>query len=403
LWVFAVPSPTPAGGGERLPRPQFEANLRLLFPELEQLPHADTLFRLLRDIEVENIEQAHIDLIRKLIRQKKFRRYLINNCYPIAIDGSQKLSRDTLWDDNLLERTHGKGENTHTEYYVYVLEASLAFHNGRIIPLLSEFLEYCKGDTGNNKQDCEQRAFHRLSARINELFPRLPIILLLDGLYANGPIMQRCRQFNWQFMIVLKSGGLPSVWQEFESLKPLQPKNRHDHRWHDRRQRFCWINDIEYEFKPKQAGRNKRLTLHVVVCEESWVEADNDGKRVVQHSRHAWISSRPINRNNVHERCNLGARYRWGIEAGFLVEKHQGYQYEHAFALSWNAMKGYHFLMRRQHTYLIFWPVSLTISRPSTPSLAYAASLLSSDKPVLPPGSIPSGFAGFLISLFISS
>jgi hypothetical protein len=226
-------------------RPQFEANLRLLFPELEQLPHADTLFRLLRDIEVENIEQAHIDLIRKLIRQKKFRRYLINNCYPIAIDGSQKLSRDTLWDDNLLERTHGKGENSHTEYYVYVLEASLAFHNGMVIPLLSEFLEYGKGDTGNSKQDCEQRAFHRLSARINELFPRLPIILLLDGLYANGPIMQRCRQFNWQFMIVLKSGGLPSVWQEFESLKPLQPKNRHD-----RRQRFCRLLD-----KPLQLQR----------------------------------------------------------------------------------------------------------------------------------------------------
>jgi hypothetical protein len=26
----------------------------------------------------------------------------------------------------------------------------------------------------------------------------------------------------------------------------------------------------------------------------------------------------------VHERCNLGARQRWCIEAGFLIEKHQG-------------------------------------------------------------------------------
>jgi len=32
----------------------------------------------------------------------------------------------------------------------------------------------------------------------------------------------------------------------------------------------------------------------------------------------------------VHTRCNLGARYRWGIEGAFLVEKHQGYSYEHA-------------------------------------------------------------------------
>jgi hypothetical protein len=30
-------------------------------------------------------------------------------------------------------------------------------------------------------------------------------------------------------------------------------------------------------------------------------------------------------------------RYRWGIEGAFLVEKHQGYSYEHAFAKQWNA------------------------------------------------------------------
>lgn len=42
-------------------RPQFAANLRLLFPELEALPHADTLFRLLRDRDVAHLEQVHID------------------------------------------------------------------------------------------------------------------------------------------------------------------------------------------------------------------------------------------------------------------------------------------------------------------------------------------------------
>ena len=139
-------------------RPQFEANLRLLFPELETLPHADTLFRLLRDIDLAQIEQAHIERVGRLIRAKKFPRYLINNCYPIAIDGSQKFAKDTLWDENLLQRTHGKGEHCHPQYFVYILEASLAFRNGMVIPLLSEFLQYAKGDTDKDKQDCEQRA-----------------------------------------------------------------------------------------------------------------------------------------------------------------------------------------------------------------------------------------------------
>lgn len=54
-------------------RPMFEENLRALFPELEDLPHADTLAR----IEVAEIEQAHLDMIQHLIRNKKFRKYLI--------------------------------------------------------------------------------------------------------------------------------------------------------------------------------------------------------------------------------------------------------------------------------------------------------------------------------------
>jgi hypothetical protein len=95
-------------------RPQFLANLRWLFPEIDCLPHADTLFRLLRDIDLAHLEQAHVDLVKRLIRGKSFRRYLINHCYPIAIDGSQKLAGDTLWAEELLQRTVGKEETRHT-------------------------------------------------------------------------------------------------------------------------------------------------------------------------------------------------------------------------------------------------------------------------------------------------
>lgn len=63
----------------------------------------------------------------------------------------------------------------------------------------------------------------------------------------------------------------------------------------------------------------------------------------------AWISSRVLSRDNLHERCNLGARHRWAIESNILVEKRHGYQYEHCFSYHWKAMKGYHYLMRLGH------------------------------------------------------
>ena len=227
------------------------------------------------------------------------------------------------------------------------MEASLAFPNGLVIPLLSEFLEYAKGDTTADKQDCELRAFTRLSARIKALFPRLPILLLLDGLYANGPVMHRCRQFHWQFMIVLKDQDLSTVWEEFHALHAVQPTGCQRH-WGERRQRFSGVNGIDYAFS--NHGRH-HLHVHVVVCEETWETIDAQGARLTTTARHAWLSSAPLSQDNVHERCNLGARHRWGIEAGFLVEKHQGYQYEHAFAYDWNAMKGYHCLMRLAHLF----------------------------------------------------
>ncbi len=40
-----------------------------------------------------------------------------------------------------------------------------------------------------------------------------------------------------------------------------------------------------------------------------------------------------------------------GSRLALLVEKHQGYSYEHAFAKNWKAMKGYHYLMRLAHLF----------------------------------------------------
>ena len=88
----------------------------------------------------------------------------------------------------------------------------------------------------------------------------------------------------------------------------------------------------------------------MIVCEESWEEVATDSAEIItKTSRFAWISSKPLDEWNLHERCNLGARYRWGIDSGILVEKGHGYQYEHAFSYNWNAMKGYHYLMRLGH------------------------------------------------------
>ena len=349
-------------------RPMFLANLNLLFPEIATIPHNDTLMRLLSNIDVNKIESAHIDLIRRYMRNKKFVHHLIDKSYPIAIDGTRKFTRNRLWAEECLERTIPAGkknkkkkndtEETPKQYYVSVLEASLVFRDGMTLPLMSEFLDYASGDTQKSKQDCETIAFYRLTARLKKEFPALPIMLLLDGLYPQGPLMEYCRGKKWQFMIVLQDGSVKSMWEEFEGLRKLETNNSLERTWGNRRQRFEWVNDIEYYYG---AGKKKKLILHMVICEESWDEINAEGALVSKSKRHCWISSKPLHAGNVHERCNLGARYRWGIEEGFLVEKHHGYHYEHCFSYNWNAMRGYHYLMHLAHLFNILACYSVSL------------------------------------------
>lgn len=259
---------------------------------------------------------------------------------------------DQCWDQRYLRRKirDKNGERKTQQYYAYVLEAVLVFANGMVLPLMSEFLENSaelEAIESNEKwkQDCELKAFYRLAARMKRAFPKLPLTLLLDGLYAKGPVMEICRKNKWEFMIVLKDESLSTVWAEVAGLMRLdtEGENRHERMWQGRQQTFRWAGGIEYEYG---SGKHKVLTIHVVTCEERWEEIDpQTGCRITKTARHAWVSSDPIDRKNVHGRCNLMARKRWLHENNILKEKHQGYQYEHIFSHNWNAMRGYHYLM----------------------------------------------------------
>lgn len=328
--------------------PQLLENLQAIFPDLDDMPHQDTLCRLLEKIDVEQIKMTYIALLKKLIRKKTFQDLLENKRYLVAVDGTQKYTMEEQWDERFLRRKK-KGSDGEYQYYAYVLEAVLVFSNGMVIPFESVFLENSAELEAIEsyeewKQDCELKAFHRLAKQIKKHFPKLPMTFLLDGLYANGPILELLRRNKWGFMIVLKDKSLPSVWQEVNNLLSLDTsqENTYEKTWEGRDQQFRWVNNIEYHYGP---NHKKVQTIHVVTCEERWQEVDEEGEIVEKISRFAWISCTPINRKNVHVRCNLYARKRWLHENNILKEKHQGYQYEHIFSHDWTAMKGYHYLM----------------------------------------------------------
>ncbi len=346
VFLFVLQMASRREGNRELGRPGLWEALRAVFPELAEAeaPHADTVNRLLERIDPEHLEQALREQICLLLRHRKLQNFLVRHHYVIAIDGQQKLGRDWCWASEALRWRHGEG----VRYTAYVLEAVLVCPQGITLPISAEFCanEPAPDETPEQaiarKQDCEQKAFHRLVARLKRTFPRMKILIVADGLYPNGPIMAHCRRCKWDFMLVLPDDSLPSVWQEANGLHRLDREQTLTTHWGDRQQVFWWVNDIEYCYGPN--GR-LRLRLHVVVCEETWTTRDREGNETEHHARFAWVSGRPLTAKNVVERCNRAARHRWDIEEHILACKHHGYQGTHAFSLNWKALRGWHYLL----------------------------------------------------------
>jgi hypothetical protein len=352
--IFALGFDSRRDANRRGTSPTILEIFRSVFPEIDSCPHMDTVARLLESLSFNEIEKIHINEVKRLIRNKKFRRLMADGCYVVAIDGTQKWSGNWKFDPRLLTRTHRNGDTT---YHVYVLEASLVGPQGIFIPLMSEFCENDPDMGEQTKQDCELKAFYRLAGRLKLLFPRQRLMIVADGLYPKGPVMELCRTNGWDFMIVLPDEVcLSGVWTKAKAIRDghtrdAQPGQKLRNQWGDRSQEFWWANRIVYTWKDRDGTLHHTL-LHVVVCHETWQEKANKESPdvlVAKERTWAWVSAKPLTANNVLERCNCGGRARWNIEEGILTEKKRGYHYEHMFSYDWNGMKCWHALMHLGH------------------------------------------------------
>jgi hypothetical protein len=339
LFAFQIGSRREAN--KQMSKPIAWENLSSAFPELTSMPHADTLARLLEKIEVDEIQDSFEALLKSLIKKKKFKNLLTSGKYIIAVDGSQKYSRDYCTDEQALKRH--VGEEKKEQYYIYVLEAVLILSNGAVLPVCSEILENSDWKEGESKQDCESKAFKRMAPKLKKMFGR-KVTILGDGLYASGPVISMCLSNGWGFMLTLKPGSLPILWQEALELMRITPENNFKTNHRGRSQSMQWINEVEYIY----GNNHKKLSLNVVCCNETWVEAHarSGGEEKQMSTHYTWLSSEPITEKNVCARCNEIGRARWGIENTFHAEKHDGYNFSHCYSYDWNAMKGFHYLMQ---------------------------------------------------------
>jgi len=112
-----------------------------------------------------------------------------------------------------------------TIYPGYGVEAVWVGPQGIAISLLTALGANSEEPTEQTQRASELKAFRRLAKRLSEWFPKLPLILLADGLFPNGPLFALLRACRWDFTIVLKAGNLPTWQDDARRRHKLVPRN----------------------------------------------------------------------------------------------------------------------------------------------------------------------------------
>jgi len=181
---------------------------------------------------------------------------------------------------------------------------------GLILPIDVEFIENTDEhgkprscDDEFKKQDCELKAFYRLAAKLKEHYPRLPMCLLLDGLYCNQNAHQENR------------------------LHRQNKKISQD---------YLWTNPIPHAFWNNWKKGDKHY-IFAISCSET---------RNKITSKFAYLCNFKPDKRNIEQLINEGGRQRWKIEnQGFNTLKNHGMELGHGFGVTGNCMQNY-FLLR---------------------------------------------------------
>jgi len=186
----------------------------------EKTAHHDTVEYFLGRLEPEEIYGVRQKMVYRLVRMKALEKYrLLEEYYMIAVDGTGHLVYKERHCPHCLTK---KKDGKILYYYHNVLEAKLVTNTGLALSVETEFIQNSDGET---KQDCELSAFYRMAKRLKKRFPQLKICLLLDSLYAAGPVMDISEDYGWKYITVFKRGSMPERYDEFLKLKKLCPEN----------------------------------------------------------------------------------------------------------------------------------------------------------------------------------
>lgn len=283
-------------------------------------------------------------MLARLIRNKVFDAARVQGRLLVLVDATDYLTFKERHCPHCLTQSNASS----TTYKHPVLEAKLLGPASVVASVATVFLEnpdvadVLTPNVGaeQRKQDCELKALARLVPVLKEQFPQLKMCVSGDGLYACGTALELITSCGWSYVLVLKPGRLPSVWQDFVQLLELVPENRLEQTTPEKiRQVYRWVNEVSYV-----DSEGRQWTFDVVQCEET-----EEGET----TRWVWMTDLEVSRETVVEVAQRGGRRRWCVEnEGFNMQKNSEMNLEHAYSEDEEGLKAYYLLLQMAHLML---------------------------------------------------
>jgi hypothetical protein len=231
----------------------------------------------------------------------------------VSMDGVEHFSSTQIHCPNCTTRTNRAGQ---ISYHHAGLAAVLVHPEQReVFPL--EFEPIIKQD-GERKNDCERNAAKRMCQILFERYPRLPILLVEDALYANAPHVRQISGYGWKYILNVKPEGHKNLFKQFEARRQTKQVKElvkvdergveHYYAW----TKQLWMGDGATDLK-----------VNFLLYEQR--------AKGRETRRWTWITNLNLSLGTV-EKVEKGGRARWKIEnETFNTLKNQGYNFEHNY------------------------------------------------------------------------
>ena len=279
-------------------------------------PCTQTATRFLDILAPGKLEAVLVEVARALLRGKLLDPARLDGWVLVAVDGTK-------------QEDYRRLSAPWRRKYRYVLHAKVIGPDGTAFTVMAEPCDAY--DTERGKLDSERAAFARLAPRLKAAFPRLPICLLGDALFAGEPVFSACERCGWRFVITLKEGANPAAWSDAMDLLPLCPGNAARVARDGFLQDTRWVCGAEFG----------RRALNVVL------QGEVDGTRLYFC---AWATNFPIHSGERARGVAAAGRSRSRIEESYNVQKNGGFGLEHAFRETDKGAANYHLLMQLAHS-----------------------------------------------------